>query len=249
MSAHHARYYLCLSALLHGSSHIFTKVLQESLPPSIVTFLRFTIGSLFFLPSLLHSSNLNRLTLIQGIEIGFWLAIAFMLQAFALENTSAAKVAFFSCLSVILVPVFDHIEAHLLSPASAKIPLFTWNRKDTIPPLLALLGVACLEFGGAESPAPSDFLLLMLPFSFATSFYKTGKALDCNSKAANEMGAIQLLTVSFMSFLWSAFSGEISRLKLKLLIEKLSSRKALGMLMYSGVLVTAWTTYIDQRGT
>lgn len=104
------------------------------------------------------------MVLIRGaIEIGIWCGVGFITQSIALEHASASKVAFFTCLAVILVPIFDMYfripqnnkqndepEASSLSSP----PAVPFDRYNLLAPLLALIGVAVLEFGGIEKVYP-----------------------------------------------------------------------------------------------
>ena len=97
--------------------------------------------------------------LVRGaVEIGVWCGIGFITQSTALEHASASKVAFFTCLAVILVPIFD---MYFRTPQNTKQndepeanisnqPALSFDKYNLLAPLLALIGVAILEFGGIE---------------------------------------------------------------------------------------------------
>ena len=96
--------------------------------------------------------------LVRGaIEIGIWCGIGFITQSIALEHASASKVAFFTCLAVILVPIFDmyfripqNTKQNDEVEANISTPPISFDRYNLLAPLLALIGVAVLEFGGIE---------------------------------------------------------------------------------------------------
>ena len=111
-----AKLCLTLCTILYASNYMFTKELQTQLQPSIITFIRFFISSLLFLPSLMKSFILNpsrfNMDVVKGsIQIGFWCATGFISQAYSLSYSSSAKVSFFCGLGVIMPPIFTYVES------------------------------------------------------------------------------------------------------------------------------------------
>jgi hypothetical protein len=77
LSRSSARWMLVLCAFMYGTTYPLTKLLQESIHPSMVTALRFNIAALFFLPQLtyvLHHPTL----LLRSMELGLWCSIGFI---------------------------------------------------------------------------------------------------------------------------------------------------------------------------
>ena len=97
LSKFNARLLLVTCAALYGSNFVGTKYLQRSISPYIAMFLRFLIGSVFFLPYV-HGYNGDR---------GLYYALGFLVQAATLQYTSASKNSFITALSVVLIPLFD----------------------------------------------------------------------------------------------------------------------------------------------
>lgn len=143
MSQRRARLMLVCCAIMYGSNFVGTKYMQRSIFPSILTTLRFFIGFLVFLPTLIkyyktgsssgemiptagaqHKSNviLNLLLgkmdgklVVCSIELGVWCAIGYNVQSATLNYTSASKNAFLSSLSVVIVPMLDIIAEEFFS--------------------------------------------------------------------------------------------------------------------------------------
>ena len=106
LSKFKARLLLVTCAALYGSNFVGTKYLQRSISPYIAMFLRFLIGSVFFLPYV-HGYNGDRGLYYAGIEVGAYCALGFLVQAATLQYTSASKNSFITALSVVLIPLFD----------------------------------------------------------------------------------------------------------------------------------------------
>ena len=173
MSVERARFYVMLCALMYGSNIVFTKLLQgntmslrfhgiplnplDMIPTPTLTLLRFTIASLCYLPKFIHIRQADLVLLKGATEIGLWCGVGFITQSIALEYTSASKVAFFTCLAVILVPIFDmyfripqNTKQNDESEVNTNGSRMPWDKFNLLAPILALIGVAVLEFGGVE---------------------------------------------------------------------------------------------------
>ena len=72
-----ARWMLVLCAFMYGTTYPLTKLLQDSIHPSMVTALRFNIAALFFVPQLKHVWN-DPTLLLSSMELGLWCSIGFI---------------------------------------------------------------------------------------------------------------------------------------------------------------------------
>ena len=108
VSKFNARILLVTCAALYGSNFVGTKYLQRTISPYIAMFLRFLIGSLFFIPHL-RAYKGDKSMYYAGIEVGVYCAFGFLVQAATLQYTSASKNAFITALSVVLIPLFDMV--------------------------------------------------------------------------------------------------------------------------------------------
>ena len=80
LSRSSARWMLVLCAFMYGTTYPLTKLLQESIHPSMVTALRFNIAALFFIPQLPHIvTNQPTMELMwRSVELGVWCSIGFI---------------------------------------------------------------------------------------------------------------------------------------------------------------------------
>jgi len=170
---------------MYGSNYVSTKLLQERVPPSMVTFCRFALASLFFIPSILKSNTKMTLKiLLSGIELGIWCGIGFISQAVALQHVSASKAAFSCGLAVLMPPLFDILYYHykrmfqlkntnnnnsnnsnknIIKSSSSSSSLLLLLRNPFLSPLLALTGVSILEWNGLSEPCRLEDVFLLIP--------------------------------------------------------------------------------------
>lgn len=179
------------------------------------------------------------------------LAIGFIVQAIALESTSASKVAFFPCLSAVFVPILDEIHRRHLRKTNIEaiiLPGPSRRYKPLVAPLLALLGVASLELGDVGIRR-SDVVLLALPLAFALCFHRAGLLSQLYPDDTTFIAGVQMCTVAVISLLWTVISGHFpwTLSRWNGLLGMLSHRKLLLGLLYSGVCITAWTAFIEQK--
>lgn len=252
ISAERARVYLLLCAALYGTNYVFTKHLQESIPPSALTLVRFACATLFFVPTLLGAEHAEAHTsiLLESIHIGLWSATGFITQSVALEYASASKVAFFTCLAVVIVPLLDTI---YVSPVAQSVVSDLERRPcspaSLVPPLVALLGVGLLEFGGMEPASSSDLLLLSTPISFAVCLHKAETLCKAHPAHTSYITGVNLATVSVVALLWTLAMNQLplSLATLKVVLHSLSVAHVLLALVHTSVVSTAWTSFVEQK--
>src|SRR5699024_913815 len=80
--------------------------------PSVIIFWRFFIAAVIFLPWLPR----NLATWRAGIELGFWLCLAYATQTIGLQYTTASQSAFITVLNVIIVPLLMVFSGHRITP-------------------------------------------------------------------------------------------------------------------------------------
>lgn len=117
-----------------------------------------------------------------------------------------------------------------------------------IGPFAAALGVAFLEFGGLERISYVDLLLLSTPIAFAMCFHKSELLAKAYPGDTRYTTGVQLATVSLLSLFWTAavhaFPFQSNNAATW---RQLSQWRLLGGLVYTGIITTAWTSYIEQR--
>jgi hypothetical protein len=231
-----ARLLLVMCAAMYGSNFVGTKILQNSLAPSLITTCRFFIGSLFFVHHI-YKFRGDIKVFRYGIELGIWTAMGFMIQAITLQYTSANKNAFLCALSVVMIPIFESFsyccygnKSHTQSGTSSLNVIF-------IPAFLSLLGIASLEWGGIESPTLVDIAVLLAPACFAMGFWRTEQIAGLFPHDTAVLTGTLLSTTTFCCFLYSILSGEfpLSLSSLSLFLDVLMEWKVLVGLIYAGL--------------
>ena len=241
-------------ALMNGMNYVCTKLLEEAVPAAVLTFLRFAIASVCFLPDLVLAANPRferdsralspgdrRRVAKEASLIGLSQAVGYMAQVVAIKHCSPSKVAFFTCLSVVLCPLLA-----LLNPKERDAD----SKVDFIAPSLALLGVGFMEFADAGGMQPADLLLLLIPVSFAVGFSRSERLGHAFPGSVRFNTAVQMLTVSALSLVWAISSRQLptSVEQLSALLVRLKNwRVALG-LAHAGVITTAWSQLVEQQG-
>lgn len=94
---------LVLATVLWGSTYVVLKSSLDAIPPSALTFSRFALSTLLFLPLAIGRSP-GRWTW-GGVELGLWLTAGYGLQTVALQYTTASRTAFVSALYVVFLPL------------------------------------------------------------------------------------------------------------------------------------------------
>ena len=243
---------LSFIALMNGMNYVSTKLLEEAVPAAMLTFLRFAIASICFLPDFFLATKDRRDTDRQTLStrdrwrvareasvIGLSQAVGYTAQVMAIKHSSPSKVAFFTCLSVVLCPLLA-----LLNPKerSAKV--------EFIAPSLALLGVGFMEFADAGGMQAVDLLLLLIPVSFAVGFSRSERLGYAFPGSVRFNTAVQMLTVSMLSLVWAVSSRQFptSVNQLTTLLSRLKNWKVALGLAHAGVITTAWSQLVEQQG-
>ena len=268
-----ARALLVSCAALYGSNYSLTKLLQDALNPAFVTTFRFLIASAVFLPSTIRGLMGGSALALGSMELGVWCSIGFISQAMVLTKTSASKAAFFCGLSVLMPPIFEVVEKLICNvrsgsgvtatkepaakPVIYKSLLHKVSKIPFIQPLLALCGVAVLEWGSGMEPAGlSDLALLITPISFSMCFWRSAQLGVKFPSEISSITGIMLSTTAILGVAWSSVSlnfccsaagGSDFPAECKKLFTALSGWKVIAGLVYSGVLTTAFTSFVEQQ--
>ncbi|KAL3937994.1 MAG: hypothetical protein SGARI_001914 [Bacillariaceae sp.] len=172
------------------------------MPVGISTSLRFGLAALATLPWLIDSKLVSskdaQSAAWLGLEVGMWNSIGYVAQAVGLETTLASKSAFICSMAVVIVPLLEFLTGKQL------------QSRQWIGAMMALVGVAFLELGGAgglseaiSSLTVGDGLSMVQPLVFGIGFWKMEKAMHRYPEEARRLTAAQLLSV----FLGSAAYG------------------------------------------
>jgi len=235
-----ARFYLILSAILYGTAYPLVKILDDTMPVPVSLTLRFGMASLVTLPWLFESPAVDWNTSIQatvrGAEVGLWDCLGFLAQALALMTTTSNKAAFFCGLDVVVVPFLD------------KLIGVSLERIQFIAAGMAVFGVGLLELeGGSLTFSAGDLWSLLQPVAFGIGFWRTEQVLEHYPDEANRITAAQLLACFLFSLIYAVvtFTVEDSFPTSEEFIEWLSSAQIVVALLWTGIVTTALTVYLE----
>ena len=224
---------LVLGTAIWGSTFAVVKTLGETLSaPALITW-RFLIASLALAPlvwvqapraarprSPVPAAFLWR----DGLLLGTWLIASYGTQTIALQTTSANRAAFFTALSVVMVPLW------LAAAQRRRIPLPVWL---ALP--LAVAGLALLSWEGGALVI-GDAWALACAVTYA-GFIVTLERM-AHRHAALPFTMAQLLAVTGLAALWLLLSGEPA----------VPPAGSWWPLLYLGVAATAVTTLLQTVG-
>ncbi|RJF72097.1 DMT family transporter [Deinococcus cavernae] len=228
---------LVLVTAIWGSTFAVVKQLTAELPPSVLIAWRFLIATLALLPMLLvQRSKTNavgesltpaaRPSLWRdGLILGAWLIAGYGTQTVALQTTTANRAAFFTALSVVLVPVW------LVIAQRRKMPLTLWI---ALPLAVAGLGLLSWEGGAFVS---GDAWAIACAVTYA-AFIVTLERMAHRHRPL-PFTLAQLAGVTALAWVWAliAAPGQL-----------LPPADAWWPLLYLGVVATAVTTLLQTIG-
>ncbi|KQQ97781.1 DMT family transporter [Deinococcus sp. Leaf326] len=222
---------LILVTAVWGSTFAVVKQLGEVLPPAVLIAWRFIIGALALLPAALllrparpaaaPTTPLWR----DGLLLGAWLIAGYGTQTVALQTTGANRAAFFTALSVVLVPTW------LVLAQRRRMPAALWA---ALP--LAVAGLALLSWEGGQLVV-GDLWALACAVTYA-GFIVTLEKM-ARSHAPLPFTLAQVLSVAGLALVWAVIA-EPGRL--------LPPPEAWWPLLYLGVVATALTTLLQTVG-
>jgi drug/metabolite transporter (DMT)-like permease len=128
---------------------------------------------------------------VRGLEVGTWYCIGYISQAVALQTVEAGKCAFFSALTVIIVPLLDALYKRI-----------ALSRRALVSILCAVAGVGILELGGGGAGTAGaivqtgDWLSLIMALTFAIGLWRLADVARQYPTMANRVTMGQLLAVA-----------------------------------------------------
>nr|WP_274704910.1 DMT family transporter [Deinococcus geothermalis] len=222
---------LVLVTLLWGSTFAVVKVLGELLPPPVLIAWRFLIAGAALLPILVlarpqETSQPSPRRLWQdGLSLGAWLIAGYGTQTVALQTTSANRAAFFTALSVVLVPVW------LTFAQRRSLPRALWL---ALP--LAVGGLALLSWEGGALVV-GDAWALACAVTYAGFIIALERSASRHE--ALRFTFAQLLAVTLLAWGWALLATPA---------QLWPPAAAWGPLLYLGVAATAVTTLFQTVG-
>lgn len=280
-----ARFLLLASAALYGTNFTFVKVLNENVPVQLGTAMRFLLAAAVTAPWLFRkapvpvhesssqakgnqdmetsNSNIHGNTsqmnvkaqsnhnnkygvLLGGMEVGTWNAIGYLAQAIGLETTHASTSAFICSLAVVVVPILDFLAGKKLL------------RREMIGAILAVTGVAFLEFDGVEQSlnvgsgngmwlSSGDLYSLVQPLAFGLGFWRMEHYMRKFPTEPMKLTAAQLSTISILSLAALVFTSGIDMhvRNVSFVMDWLKDPVVAGSLLWTGLVTTALTVAME----
>jgi drug/metabolite transporter (DMT)-like permease len=221
--------------MLYGTNFAFGRQLGETMGPSVVSGLRFTLAALTLSP---YIRNLDPEMAVPAVACGLATSFGYIGQALSLQSISAGKAGFICSLSVIVCPlleaVFDKVK--VTSTFAAAV-------------LLSLTGVAALELTGDVSPNIGDLCALAQPLGFGFAFWRTSDLMRRNGTQTLPVTAVIMCVTAGITLAWmlvnAALLGHLDARMLDGLLNPTDHSldySKLGAIGYLGVVTTAMTT-------
>ncbi|NTY01241.1 DMT family transporter [Deinococcus sp. JMULE3] len=227
---------LIVVTCLWGSTFAVVKTLGQLLPAADLIFWRFLIASVALLPLIAWTRRnagraprtpdgwRSRSLWRDGLVLGAWLIAGYGTQTIALQSTSANRAAFFTALSVVLVPLW------LVFAQRRRMPPTLWG---ALP--LAVAGLALLSWEGGALVV-GDVWALACAVTYAGFIVTLERMADRH--AALPFTVAQVLSVTGLALVWMLLAG----------VPSLPPAAAWGPLLYLGVAATALTTLLQTIG-
>ncbi|EXB69097.1 putative transporter [Morus notabilis] len=145
--------------VVYASDILVVKGAEATMDPAAFSAVRFVMSAIPFLPFVFRARD-NARTRNAGIELGFWLSLAYFIEAVGLLTSEAGRASFISLVTVIAVPLLDGM-------LGAIIPARTW-----FGVLMSTIGVAVLECSGSP-PNIGDLLNFLSAIFFGIHMLRT----------------------------------------------------------------------------
>ncbi len=219
----HLRGFLALTlvTLIWGSTFVVVKDALTGYPPSLLMWLRFLVGVVFFLPFWKRTRG----GWVPGLELAFWGFVGYAAQTIGLLYTTAGRSAFITALSVVLVPVIAGL-------AGRRVPVWVW-----LGALASFVGVGLLAYDGSP-PNVGDFWTLVTALVYA--IYILRLELFTRLYDAFALSLTQLVGLCVFVGAWAWASGDLGQLG--------GLEVPWGAVLYLGVAATALTTWLMAVG-
>lgn len=180
---------LNIVTIVYASSIPVVKEVEELVDPATFNAVRFAITAIPFVPLVLYKWD-DVETRNAGIELGFWVSLGYLMQAFGLLTSDAGRASFISMLTVLVVPILDGV-------LGAVVPARTW-----FGVLMSVIGVAMLESSGSP-PCVGDLLNFLSAIFFGVHMLRTEHISRRTEKdKLVPLLAYEVCVVSILSMLW-----------------------------------------------
>jgi drug/metabolite transporter (DMT)-like permease len=175
---------LLVVTLLWSSAFVIVKQSLVTIPPSVLSFVRFLIAALSCSQFLVWN---NPQLWLAGFELSIWTIAGYGTQAIGLQYTTVNRSAFISSLYVIGVPLLARILGH-------QIGKLLW-----VAAAIALVGVGLLSYDGSP-PNLGDIWTLVTALFYTVYIWR----VEAHTKQFRVMAlsAAQLWGAALLALLW-----------------------------------------------
>ena len=183
--------------MVWGTTFALVKDIIVLWPPFALMSVRFALAALMFLPWLLRDRGAERETWRNGMILGLLVFAGFALQTLGLAHTTEARSAFFTAISVLLVP--------FLGWFFFRLPIV---RGTILGVLLGALGIVFLLGQGlGPEVLQGDYLTLGCALAFAAQILFLSE--KCRKGNLFVLIGVEMLTVMLLSISCSLASSEV----------------------------------------
>ncbi|KAK9063685.1 hypothetical protein SSX86_017556 [Deinandra increscens subsp. villosa] len=182
--------------LVYASDIPVLKEAEALMDPAAFTAVRFVVSAIPFLPFAWRAWG-DVQTRNSGIELGFWVSLGYLMQAFGLLTSDAGRASFISMFTVIVVPLIDGM-------LGAAIPARTW-----FGALMSIVGVGMLECSGSP-PCVGDLFNFLSALFFGIHMLRT-EHVSRKTDKENFLPVLgyEVCVVAFSSVIWYLIGGVI----------------------------------------
>lgn len=164
----------------------------------------------------------NKSCMLSGMLCGFFLFVAFSLQTFGQQYSTASNSAFLTALNVVFIPLI------LRGIFKEKL-----RKRVYLACLIALIGAGFLSLNASFSLRLGDALLMLGALGFACHIIATGKI---GRFEALSFTAVQMFTMSFCSFIVCIF------------VPQTFTTQGLGAVVFTAVFCSAVAFFLQTYG-
>ncbi|PON62185.1 EamA domain containing protein [Parasponia andersonii] len=180
--------------IVYASDIMVVKGAEATMDPASFSAVRFIMSAIPFLPFVFLARD-DVQTRNAGIELGFWLSLAYFTEAIGLVTSETGHASFISLVTVIAVPLLDGM-------VGAIIPGRTW-----FGVLMSAIGITVLECGGSP-PNVGDLLNFLSAIFFGIHMLRT-EHISRSTEQENFLALIgyEACVVALLSTMWVLLGG------------------------------------------
>ncbi len=222
---------------------------EPGVDSSLYALARFGVAATALAPGAIGAAkkaNMDWETIKGAVICGSWVALGYLGQTLGLLTTTASKSCVICSMHCVFVAVIAELWRVQRSQAETKFDL-----TRLLPAALAVVGVAIVELKGAGgAPTVGDALSFAQPIGFGMGYLQLEELMSKNPQAALPVSALKLLVVALASlgmFELSPLAHGVSDFAFRIpdFNPILSSPLALGGILYTGLVTTAFALWIE----